>query len=216
MRKTTEADIDRDHEIDGYQGFILRREGGRLARLASLVPAGECIVEIGSFKGKSACYLARGSKRGAAVKVHCVDLWDLGGQVEYQLDDLDRIDRSRRNVPRGSDDPDTYGMFHRQIAQARVKSMIVEHKAASLDAAAAWAGPPIGLLFIDGDHTYDGALADVTAWTPHLAPGAWVCWHDYRRPNRFPDVQRAVDAWLAETSTVEVTRTANLLAAQLP
>ena len=37
----------------------------------------------------------------------------------------------------------------------------------------------IDLLFVDGDHSYEGVKADVDAWFPHLAPNATVVFHDY-------------------------------------
>ena len=37
---------------------------------------------------------------------------------------------------------------------------------------------PIDLLLIDGDHSYAGVRSDWEAWTPHLAPNAWLLMHD--------------------------------------
>ena len=36
----------------------------------------------------------------------------------------------------------------------------------------------VGLLWIDGDHTYDAVRRDIDAWTPHLLPGAGVVFDD--------------------------------------
>jgi predicted O-methyltransferase YrrM len=44
---------------------------------------------------------------------------------------------------------------------------------------------PIDFLFIDGDHTYEGALKDWVAWTPHLAAGSHVALHDARLEARW-------------------------------
>lgn len=38
---------------------------------------------------------------------------------------------------------------------------------------------PIDFLFIDADHTYEGARADLRAWLPHVKPGGIVVFHDY-------------------------------------
>lgn len=206
LTKTTEADIDRHPDLDELEGFLWRREGARLARLASQVPDGQCIVEIGSNRGKSACFLARGSKAGNGVKVHCVDLWTLGGQQEYQH--------------LGFDAEETLATFHRQIGQAKVKSMIVEHQGDSVAVAGDWSGPPIGLLFVDGDHRYEAVKADVEAWMPHLAQDAWVCFHDYtetfgREITHFPGVERYVPEFLEAFDHGEVTRTGRLVAVKL-
>jgi predicted O-methyltransferase YrrM len=39
----------------------------------------------------------------------------------------------------------------------------------------------IDLLFVDGDHSYDGCLADLRNWYPKLAPGGHVVLHDCYR-----------------------------------
>jgi predicted O-methyltransferase YrrM len=204
--KTTEADIDRQPDLDDLEGYLWRREGARLARLASQVPDGECIVEIGSNRGKSACFLARGSKAGNRAKVHCVDLWTLGGQGEYQH--------------LGFDAAETLETFRRQVADKQMKSMIVEHQGDSVELGQEWSGQPIGLLFVDGDHRYEAVKADVEAWSPHLAPGAVVAFHDYTETfgsevTHFEGVERYVPEFVASVRPAEVTRTGRLVAVKL-
>jgi predicted O-methyltransferase YrrM len=38
----------------------------------------------------------------------------------------------------------------------------------------------VGLIFIDGDHSYEGLASDWFAWKPLVAPGGIVCLHDSR------------------------------------
>ena len=38
----------------------------------------------------------------------------------------------------------------------------------------------IQLLFIDGDHRYPGVKADIDGWTPKIAVGGYVIFHDYK------------------------------------
>lgn len=53
-------------------------------------------------------------------------------------------------------------------------------------------------VFIDGDHSYEGVVADIDAWLPKVRPGGWLCGHDYRNTHcPFPGVDRAVDEWAA-------------------
>lgn len=40
--------------------------------------------------------------------------------------------------------------------------------------------PPAGLVFIDGDHSYEGLVGDWFAWSPLVAKGGVVCLHDSR------------------------------------
>ncbi|MFM5887434.1 MAG: class I SAM-dependent methyltransferase [Dolichospermum sp.] len=37
---------------------------------------------------------------------------------------------------------------------------------------------PVDLLFVDGDHSYEGVMADLKAWLPKLKPKAWLVLHD--------------------------------------
>jgi hypothetical protein len=36
----------------------------------------------------------------------------------------------------------------------------------------------IDLLFIDGDHTYEGCKADILTWAPRVVPGGDIIFHD--------------------------------------
>ena len=54
------------------------------------------------------------------------------------------------------------------------------------------------LVFVDGDHTYDGVARDLEAVTPLLGGGSVVMCHDYFHPANQDGtygVKRAVDAW---------------------
>ena len=139
-----------------------------LLELAQKVPPNGVIVEIGSYLGASACFLAEGSKERKAT-VFCVDTWMNDAMSEGQMDTLTRYlanTRAYRNaiVPlRGKSD---------QIARSFVK--------------------PIDLLFIDGDHSYDGCKRDILEWYPKLNDGAHVIFHDYGWSK---DIQKAVHAY---------------------
>lgn len=67
----------------GIYGLISEIEGEKLAELASLVPRDEVIVEVGSARGLSTCWLAHGS-RGA--EIWSFDPWeeDPGGAAAFE------------------------------------------------------------------------------------------------------------------------------------
>jgi predicted O-methyltransferase YrrM len=54
-------------------------------------------------------------------------------------------------------------------------------------------GGPIELALIDGDHSVAGARADADGVFPHLAPGAYMLFHDAV----FGDVDRAINEFVA-------------------
>ena len=49
------------------------------------------------------------------------------------------------------------------------------------------------VIYIDGDHSYEGARADIVAFSTRVAPGGFLAGHDYHAG--FPGVVRAVDEW---------------------
>lgn len=56
---------------------------------------------------------------------------------------------------------------------------------------------PYDVIFVDGDHRYDGVRKDFEKWFPHLAPGGHMIFHDASKSRRFAtgnaDVMRLVD-----------------------
>jgi hypothetical protein len=67
---------------------------------------------------------------------------------------------------------------------------------------------PVSLIFVDGDHSYEGVLRD-TRWIDHLLPGGLVIFHDCYEwgveEDRVvravcPDVNKAVDDWLVNVA----------------
>lgn len=65
--------------------------------------------------------------------------------------------------------------------------------------------------FVDGDHSYEGALLDLRTVCSHLVPGGLVVVDDYE----FPGVERAVAQMSRETELIEVHRR-QLLALRAP
>ena len=61
-----------------------------------------------------------------------------------------------------------------------------------------WDREPVGLLYVDADHSYEGVKRDFEAWSPNLAPGAVVIFDDYRHMVRgkdhYPGVTHFVDS----------------------
>ncbi len=126
-----------------------------LARLAGAAP-GETFVEIGSYLGASACFIAAGIRRsGGRARLHCVDTW--------------------RNDAMTEGSRDTYAEF---LGNTRAyRDLIVPLRGDSLEVAAGFRRP-VDFLFVDGDHAYDAVRADVDAWLARLSPGATVAFHD--------------------------------------
>lgn len=147
------------------RGYLREIEGDKLKELASIIPKEQTIVEIGSYMGKSTCYLASGSN---GAMVYAIDLWDLGNYKE----------RYKK--------PETFRAFTKQIADMGLTQKITVIKGNSIEVAGAW-NKPIGLLFIDANHEFEFVKADYEAWHKFVVPGGYIAFHDYKNPD-YPSV----------------------------
>jgi hypothetical protein len=119
------------------------------------------ILEIGSFKGKSTVGLASIAARYGLGKVVAVDPHTAPSVTDPDL--------------RGQ--TSTWDDFRATLRAAGLEGAVEAHRTVSRELARGW-DRPIRLLWIDGDHTYAGAKADLDLFRPHLAAGAIVALHD--------------------------------------
>jgi predicted O-methyltransferase YrrM len=61
--------------------------------------------------------------------------------------------------------------------------------------------PPADVVFIDGDHSYDGLLRDWHAWSPLVGSGGVICLHDSRSTD-----ERRIDDAGSVRATCDVVR----------
>ncbi|MBB3204281.1 putative O-methyltransferase YrrM [Rhodopirellula rubra] len=153
-----------------YDSFVVRKglrnadkiatdmTGPEKRQLFELVLEGgpHVVVEIGSYLGASTCFMANALKRLKSVPVlYAVDTWRNDAMPEGERDTYDEF----------CSNLDSYG------------STVQKIRSTSAEAASRFT-KPIDLLFIDGDHSYEGVLNDWIAWSKHLASGATVVMHD--------------------------------------
>ncbi len=148
-------------QVARTQGYLSEREARFLMTALAAVPPAGANVEIGSFKGRSTVGLATVAR-----------LLDLGPIVAIDP-----------HTSPASTDPDlngaasTFDVFLNNVARADATSHIDVRRAFSGDVAKLWSDP-IRFLWVDGDHTYEGAHADVTEFKRFLVPGAVIAMHD--------------------------------------
>lgn len=76
------------------------------------------------------------------------------------------------------------------LAGAGVEDWVDARIIRSTDAAKDWS-EPIEMLWIDGDHATLAIMADIDAWSPHVAVGGVMAFHDY------PGVAKSMQTWSA-------------------
>ena len=133
------------------KGYLTDQEVQFLALAASVLPPslGE-VLEIGCSRGKSTTILAKSVQIAGGKRIVAVDPFTLPAK----LDD-----------------------FYSNLETNGVRDVVELHRTKSQDLVPAWSRP-IRLLWIDGNHTYEGALADFDGFGRHCTPGSIVAFHD--------------------------------------
>lgn len=149
-------------------GLVEQAEGERLAELAAGVPATQAIVEIGSHRGLSSCWLAEGSRSGGGAPVLCIDPW-----AAYDPAAPVPVDDAVAWREEGA-----LEQFWHNLRRAGSTHMVTALRSTTVAVAATWS-KPVGLLFHDADHAAEAVREDFLAWEPYLAPGGWFALHDY-------------------------------------
>ena len=137
------------------------REAATLARLAS---DAQRVVELGVYEGSSAVVLARAMATGSElvlVDPYTADTrWAALPQGAWANATASRLAVARA---RRSDGPRIRWILRR-----------------SQDVGRSWTGGPVDLVFIDGDHSYEGCLEDWEQWRGHVSPRGYAAFHDAR------------------------------------
>jgi predicted O-methyltransferase YrrM len=134
----------------------------------------EVAVEIGSRRGGSAIWITRAMEEMQRGRLFCIDPFIAchGGAPAFEYH------------------------FNRNLTDLGLRERVTLLKMRSDDPEASPALlPPIDLLFIDGDHSYEGAKHDIARYVPHVRTGGAVIIHDCLSE---PGVRRAI----AEATTV--------------
>ncbi len=133
--------------------------------------AGNHMIEVGSWAGGTARILAQHASR-----LYCVDTWegssnDITGRLASGL------------TPKVAFQTFCQNMGHLLLGK------VFPCVGRSLTWASIWP-EQVSLIFIDANHDYEHAKADIDAWWPHLSVGGVMVIHDY---GVFPGVTQAVD-----------------------
>lgn len=159
------------------EGFMPDDEG--LALHAAGLDGGAVgpLLEIGTYCGKSAIYLGAAARERGTV---CFTVDHHRGSEENQAG---WEHHDTRLVDPRTGRMDTLPWFRRTVEEAGLEDAVVAVIADSPTVARYW-GTPLGLCFIDGGHAYDVALADYELWSPFVAAGGRLVFHDvFEDPN---------------------------------
>jgi predicted O-methyltransferase YrrM len=122
----------------------------------SLKPA--IAVEIGSARGKSACFIGMALKENGSGRLYA-------------------IDPHTRTEWNDSESVDTYDIIRDHLEKLALSDVVTIVRKRSIEMPDSLP-TPIDLLFIDGDHSYEGVKADWAAYRPRMSPFGLVVFHD--------------------------------------
>lgn len=162
--------------IDYIDGWLTYDEGAALFSAAAFGQSNGVIVEIGSFKGRSTVWLARGSKAAKREKVYAIDPHT--GSPEHQ--------RGGAQAAKMPDSGTTQFIFTKNLRFFDALDWVEPMTMTSAQANKDWK-LPIRLLFIDGAHDYESVLFDYQSWEPHVVPGGIIAFHDVYQQGNGPD-----------------------------
>lgn len=134
------------------------------------------ILEVGSWKGKSAHAILSGLKKAnKGGRLTCCDTW------QGSIDPRDSTNWMAKQE-------DVYQIFKENIKEFDNVTFI---KKSSVEAAQDFDDETFDMIFIDAGHDYDSVVADIRAWKSKLKKGGVLCGHDHQE-----------DIWMAVVEAV--------------
>jgi len=160
---------------EAAKGFMPAAEGIALYLTARDYAGVGPIAEIGTYCGKSTIYLAAAASEASQLVV-TVDHHRGSEEIQpgWEFHDPELVDPATGRM-------DSLPFFRATLAAAGLEDHVVAVIGSSADVARLWR-TPLGMLFIDGGHSEYNVVTDYEGWTPLLAMGGALAFHDV-----FPD-----------------------------
>lgn len=157
--------------FDSVKGFLAKDEGIFLYNLTREFCVVNFAVEIGSYCGKSACYIGQACKenktklftidhhRGSEEQQFGEEYFD-PDEYDYENNRVDTLPTLKKNIK----DFDLIDVVKPIVGHSKEVAGEIENN--------------IDLVFIDGSHTFESARADYTAWKNKIRVGGILAIHD--------------------------------------
>jgi predicted O-methyltransferase YrrM len=142
-------------------GYLFAEEVDALQNLVRSLPGAPTVLQIGAGAGTSSLAM-----------------------LEARSDvSLTTVDIQAGNSP--------FGCLYAEkqvVTEAGMADRLSQIHGSSITVGREWGGPKFDMVFIDGDHSYEGCKGDILAWTPHLKRGGILAVHDYNKADAFENV----------------------------
>jgi predicted O-methyltransferase YrrM len=142
------------------------------------------IVEIGSFKGQSTCWMAKALQLADSnEKIVAID---------------PHINVHNHNIVPDYKEDSSFDAFLNNLKNCGVSQYVEPVKQKSEEAVKGWK-QPIKLLFVDGSHVYEDVILDLQLWEPWLMEGGIVVMHDTKPFGPRVAVYKAMDDYIVKS-----------------
>ena len=152
------------------KGFLPENEAVQLANWASHVASIGPLLEIGSYCGLSTLCLAEVARESGTI---VFAVYHHRGSEEHQVGEFFHDEALVDNAGNFDSLPE----FRRNLQAYDAEDVVIPIVAPATLAAQHWT-TPLSLLFIDGGHSLDAALADYRNWSQHVVKGGLLVIHD--------------------------------------
>ena len=143
----------------------MQHERAFLEGLTAILPERARVVNIGSYSGASTIAILRGARDIQDFHLWSIDIEPCPKEMEYAKDC-------------GLADP-------QRFTQILGDSKVIGK---------GWLAP-VHLVFVDGDHSYEGCKGDIEAWESHIVKDGYLVFHDYEGPLDVGSVTQTVNEW---------------------
>lgn len=182
------------------------------------------LVEVGSWFGRSAVVLGAAA-RATHGRVHCIDLFPsrddwrrnadgtysfavhIAGQTHegYQQQTVWPEAFDAQIAPRYAEAASVLDGFLANVRAADLDRIVRPYRGTAASfARQAPSSLQCRLLFLDGDHGYENVVQDISALSPLLIEGGWICFDDAF--SSYEGVDRAITELIIDNPAYDVKR----------
>jgi predicted O-methyltransferase YrrM len=165
-----------EHYYQNIQGWSSKKELELVYRsMVEKFSSGSHFVEIGSWKGRSAAYMAiEIINSGKEIKLDCIDSWEFLDEIYTTHADLNKMKHS------------AFDEFKKNIEP--ISNIVSYLKMNSVEGSKLYEDETLDFVFIDASHEYENVKNDIINWYPKVKIGGIIAGHDY-----IGGVKKAVD-----------------------
>jgi predicted O-methyltransferase YrrM len=178
------------------KGWLHPEEGPALYDYALKAPAGHPLLEVGTYCGKSSCWIGAAAQQTGTV-LFTVDHHRGSPEMNegQNCHDPDVVVDGRH---------DTLPTLRRNVAAAGLEGVVVPVVAPS-EIVGRWWTTKVGFLFIDGGHDAVTAMNDYENFARHVVDGGFLLFHDAYGTEARDAVEAAKGDGFAELEVVGCT-----------